>query len=73
MFQIDHLDGSSLNVKSGTGEILTHKTMKQIPRKGMPFFDDAMEYGNLYVQFDIEYPQRSEIRNVELLKNVNFE
>lgn len=71
VFQIEHLDGSKLDVITNHGEVITPKTVKQILRKGMPFYKNAMEAGNLYVQFDVELPQKSELKNIELLKNVN--
>lgn len=72
VFQIDHLDGTKLNVTTPPGEVITHHTIKQISRKGMPFYKDAMGAGNLYISFDIEFPKKSELKNLDQLKNVRL-
>jgi len=36
----------------------------------MPFFKDAMSSGNLYIQFEVEFPKKNEIKNLEALKNI---
>ncbi len=46
-------------------------TKKQVLKKGMPFFKDAMAYGNLYIEFDVEFPKKNELKGVDNLKNVN--
>jgi len=69
-FQIEHLDGTKLNITSAPGEVITHTTTKQISRKGMPFYKDAMGAGNLYIEFDVEFPKKNELKNLEQLKNI---
>lgn len=70
IFQIDHLDGTKLNITSAPGEVIAHNTVKQINKKGMPFFKDAMGAGNLYIEFDIEFPKKNELKNLDQLKNI---
>ena len=36
----------------------------------MPFYKDAMSYGNLYINFEVDFPKKGELKNVDLLKNV---
>jgi len=36
----------------------------------MPFFKDVMSKGNLYIVFEVEFPKKNEIKNLELLKNI---
>jgi DnaJ family protein A protein 2 len=69
-FQIEHLDGTKLNITSAPGEVITHNTTKQLSRKGMPFYKDAMGAGNLYIEFDVEFPKKNELKNLEQLKNI---
>jgi len=69
-FQIEHLDGTKLNITSAPGEVITHTTMKQVSRKGMPFYKDAMGAGNLYIEFDVEFPKKNELKNLDQLKNI---
>ena len=35
--------------------------LKLIKGKGMPFFKDAMSYGNLYIRFLVEFPKTGSI------------
>jgi DnaJ family protein A protein 2 len=70
IFQIDHLDGTKLNIASAPGEVITHRTTKQVLKKGMPFYKDAMGAGNLYIEFDVEFPKKNELKNLDQLKNV---
>jgi DnaJ family protein A protein 2 len=70
IFQIEHLDGSKLNITSAPGEVIANNTVKQITKKGMPFHKDAMGSGNLYIEFDIEFPKKNELKNLDQLKNI---
>ena len=38
----------------------------------MPFYKDSMSYGNLYILFNVEFPKKNEIKNIEELKKVNY-
>jgi len=69
-FQVEHLDGTKLNITSAPGEVIAHNTVKQINKKGMPFFKDAMGSGNLYIEFDVEFPKKNELKNLDQLKNI---
>lgn len=43
---------------------------KQLSRKGMPFYKDAMSHGFLYIDFDVQFPKSGEIKNADELKKV---
>jgi len=70
MFQVEHLDGSKINITSSPGEVISPGTTKQILKKGMPFFKDAMTHGNLYIEFDVEFPKKSELKGADHLKDI---
>ena len=36
----------------------------------MPFYKDAMSIGNLYLDFEVIFPKKGELKNVEELKKV---
>jgi len=36
----------------------------------MPFYKDAMSIGNLYIDFEVIFPKKGELKNVEELKKV---
>jgi DnaJ family protein A protein 2 len=69
-FYIEHLDGKKFLVATTPGEITTPGAIKQLHNKGMPFYKDAMSHGNLYVNFDVEFPKPNELKNIEGLKKV---
>jgi DnaJ-class molecular chaperone len=43
---------------------------KQVKGKGMPFYKDSMSNGFLYIDFDIEFPKKGEIKQIDDLKKV---
>src|SRR5271156_5644286 len=43
--------------------------IKVIKVQGMPSFRHH-DFGNLYIQFDVKFPDKTELRNIELLENV---
>lgn len=43
--------------------------IKMIPGQGMPSFRHH-DYGNLYIQFTVKFPEAGEIQNLDLLEKV---
>lgn len=54
-FTITHLDGEVLIVEIIPGEVIAPGTIKVIEGKGMPQYRHH-NYGNMYIQFDVEFP-----------------
>jgi DnaJ family protein A protein 2 len=69
-FQLTHLDGKKIDICTKPGEVVCPGTMKQLNGKGMPFHKDAMSYGNLYIQFEIEFPKKGDMKNLDDLKKI---
>jgi DnaJ family protein A protein 2 len=69
-FQLTHLDGKKIDISTKPGEIINPGTTKQLNGKGMPFYKDAMSHGNLYVEFDIEFPKKGDLKNIDELKKI---
>jgi len=69
-FSIKHLDDSTVNIVSGPGEMINPSVLKVIKGKGMPFYKDIMEHGNLVIKFEIEWPAPNSIssENIEILR-----
>ena len=55
---LEHLDGRQLRIQSNPGEIIRPGQVKCIEGDGMPVHGQPSVKGNLYVQFEIEYPDR---------------
>lgn len=66
---VEHLDDRWLNVNIYPGELITPGAIKVIKGQGMPSFRHH-DYGNLYIQFDVKFPDKQDLRNVELLEQV---
>jgi DnaJ family protein A protein 2 len=66
---IEHLDDRWLTVNIFPGEPITPGTIRVIKGQGMPSFRHH-DHGNLYIQFDVKFPEKSEIQNVEMLEQI---
>eukprot|EP01147_Barroeca_monosierra_P003090 gene3091-8194_t len=56
-FELKHLDGHI--VKLDRQEITPPGTIIRIPGEGMKSFDNNLQLGDLYVTFDVEFPDRN--------------
>ena len=52
-----HLDKRTLRVRMAPGEVIRPGSMKMIVGEGMPVFKRSQDFGNLYVVFEVEFPQ----------------
>lgn len=60
-FNIVQLDGRILKVKSDPKVIYTPGMHKVIKDEGMPLIKNPTQRGNLYVEFDIDFPKPSQL------------
>lgn len=51
--EITHLDNKKYTLATAPGEIISNNEFKVIKGLGMPFYKDAMSYGNLIVEFKV--------------------
>ena len=56
---VKHLDGRSLVITHPAGEILSPGTIKGVPNEGMPIYKNPQEKGNLYIKFDVKFPENN--------------
>ncbi|OQE24459.1 hypothetical protein PENSTE_c007G02947 [Penicillium steckii] len=66
---VEHLDDRWLTVNIAPGEVITPDAIKVIPGQGMPSFRHH-DHGNLYIKFEVEFPQKDQLQNLELLEKV---
>ncbi|KAL4734242.1 hypothetical protein BDV11DRAFT_58786 [Aspergillus similis] len=66
---IEHLDDRWLSVTIAPGEVITPGVIKVIKGQGMPSYRHH-DHGNLYIQFDVKFPENHELKNLELLEQV---
>ncbi|PYI03652.1 hypothetical protein BO78DRAFT_399662 [Aspergillus sclerotiicarbonarius CBS 121057] len=66
---IEHLDDRWLTVNIAPGEVITPGAIKVIKGQGMPSYRHH-DFGNLYIQFDVKFPEKDQLKNLELLEQV---
>lgn len=66
---IEHLDDRWLTVVIPPGDPITPGQIKVIPGQGMPSYRHH-DFGNLYIQFNVKFPTKEEMGNVQLLEQV---
>lgn len=71
-FPITHLDGRVLLVKSDPGKVYNPKDTKSIHNEGMPMEKNPYSKGNLYIEFDVEFPKSGQLaeNTCKLLKKI---
>lgn len=65
---IQHLDGRSLVLNSPAGDILSPGTIRAIQKEGMPIHKNPYEKGNLYVKFDVKFPENNALSEETIKK-----
>lgn len=60
---------TSLGVTELTGFFFSAGSIKLIQGQGMPSFRHH-DFGNLYIQFDVKFPEKDQLKNLELLEQV---
>ncbi|XP_017785767.1 PREDICTED: dnaJ homolog subfamily A member 2-like [Nicrophorus vespilloides] len=71
-FVLKHLDGSDLLIKSTPGNIIKPGAVQSVMGKGMPLYKDPFEFGNLYITFEIAFPDNgmTSMENILTLKSL---
>lgn len=65
---IDHLDGRVLVIKNAPGNIVKPGEVKAILKEGMPHPRDPTRFGDLLVEFVVEFPERTHDGQIEVLR-----
>ncbi len=58
---VKHLDGRSLVMTQPAGDVLAPGSIRSIPKEGMPIYKNPFEKGNLYIKFDVKFPENNEL------------
>jgi DnaJ-class molecular chaperone len=69
-FNIEKLDGTLVTIKTEPNEIIKHKQLKKVSGLGLPLFDRNYTFGDLYIEFIVEYPERVDDEVKEQLKEI---
>ena len=80
-WKIQHLDGRSIVIKTRPGEIIHSEVVeigtgrvlpyiRMVPNEGMPSLGNPFVKGNLYVAFQISFPDALDPKVIETLKQL---
>jgi DnaJ family protein A protein 2 len=69
---ITHLDNRKILIQNKPGEIIKPAMLKTIRECGMPFFEGGYKFGNLYISFNVIFPEKLDKNQTELIQKVNF-
>jgi DnaJ family protein A protein 2 len=67
---ITHLDGRKILVQNKPGEIIKPGQLKTVKECGMPFFENSHRLGNLYIAFNIVFPDKIDKKTSEVVSKV---
>lgn len=56
---ITHLDGRQLLVKYPTGKVIEPGCIRMVKGEGMPQYRNPFEKGDLYIKFDVQFPENN--------------
>ncbi|XP_061421758.1 dnaJ homolog subfamily A member 2 [Lethenteron reissneri] len=71
-FTLAHLDGRQILVTYPPGNVIQPGCIRGIVGEGMPHYRNPFEKGNLYIKFDVEFPDKNWIdgEKLELLEKL---
>jgi len=65
-FTVNHLDDRILVVKTEEGDVIKPGDIRVIPKEGMMIHKRPYEKGNLYIRFDVVFPERNTLSKQQL-------
>jgi DnaJ family protein A protein 2 len=69
-FVLKHLDGRQIRVKNQPGEVIKPHSMKTCIGFGMPFHKKIYENGNLFVKFNVNFPDQVPVNQLDSIKQL---
>ena len=69
-FNVEQLDGNIVTINTAPGEIVRHGDLKMVPDLGLPEFQETFSFGNLYIEFNVIFPDRVTPQQAKVLKTV---
>jgi DnaJ homolog subfamily A member 2 len=57
-----------LNIATQQGEVISPGQFLTLKKKGMPFYKNSMDYGDLHIRFTVEFPKPGQIKPDALQK-----
>jgi len=70
MFVFEHLDKRQVVVRSAPEQVIKPGDILALPEMGMPIQNKPFQFGQMLVQFDVQYPLYSQIKDTEALRKI---
>lgn len=70
--EVDHLDGKKHVIATCPGEVLSNNEFKTVKKLGMPYYKDPMSYGNLHIEFKVEFPKKNFFNKEKIEKVISI-
>ncbi|KAJ2961390.1 hypothetical protein NQZ79_g3396 [Umbelopsis isabellina] len=51
-----HLDGRGIHISHPAGQVIKPGDIKRVPHEGMPTYKRQDDFGDLYIRFEVEFP-----------------
>uniref|UniRef100_A0A672Q2C8 DnaJ heat shock protein family (Hsp40) member A2b n=1 Tax=Sinocyclocheilus grahami TaxID=75366 RepID=A0A672Q2C8_SINGR len=67
-FMLTHLDGRHLVIKYPPGKVIEPGSTRVIRGEGMPQYRNPFEKGDLYIKFDVQFPENGWISTEKLME-----
>ena len=65
-FYLQHLDKHILKINIPHGKVISPNSVFKIKGEGMPIFGKNNYYGDLLIQFTIDFPEKVSLNNIEI-------
>jgi DnaJ family protein A protein 2 len=69
-FTFTHLDGRVVRIQNNAGEIIKPDSMMTCEDLGMPFHKSPYKFGNLFIKFNIKFPERMSPTQIEAANSI---
>jgi len=69
-FNLEHLNDQLITIKSKPGTMVAHKQVMQVANMGMPHPKSPMTFGNLYITFNVQMPDKLTQDQIQALQKV---
>ena len=71
-FTLKHLDERELVIKNPRGQVIQPGATRCVFGEGMPHYRNPFEKGNLYIKFELTFPENNFVDESKLLVSIDF-
>jgi len=67
---VSHLDDRKILIQNKPGDIVKPGVLKTVKECGMPFFEGGYKFGNLYIAFNIVFPEKLDKNQTDMMTKI---